>query len=585
MITRVMPARSLRGALERLRRILGRTRVPVWHHPSYRLPAAGLEGRHELEPRRADHAAWALRLAGVSEPRVPPRIGYHDLARVHSEAYLESLQDPATLARILAVDEHELVAGEVMTTMRLACGGTLAAAREALAGRGPALNLLGGFHHASPARGGGLCAVNDVAVAVAALRAEGFAGEVAVIDLDAHPPDGLADCFAGDARAWIGSLSGADWGPLAGSVDETVLPNGTGDAAYLAALAALLARMPRPRLAFVIAGGDVLAGDQLGNLGLTLDGARRRDARVAAALAGVASVWLPGGGYSRDAWKVLAGTGLVLAGLADAALPAGDPLGARFADIAGDLERQRLTGDDPLRLEDIVADLEGRHGEARLLDFYTAEGIEYGLSRYGILAHLERLGYGGLHVVVDRTGVGDRARLLARPDGGAEEILIETIVERVVRAGHPLLFVHWLEMRHPRAARSRELLPGQAVPGLGLAREMVELYERMAERLRLAGVAFRPSHYHLAYVGRERFRFLDAARQGRFEALVRDLAAVPLPEATKLGAEGRVRLGGEPYVWEADDMVDLTQTRPGDEAEVAAARAAAVFTIEPGRLR
>jgi len=61
-----------------------------------------------------------------------------------------------------------------------------------------ALNLLGGFHHARPDVAGGFCPVNDVAVAIAAVRADGFRGRVLVLDLDAHPPDGLAACLAGD---------------------------------------------------------------------------------------------------------------------------------------------------------------------------------------------------------------------------------------------------------------------------------------------------------------------------------------------------------------------------------------------------
>src|SRR5262249_57116072 len=97
-------------------------------------------------------------------------------------------------------------------------------------------------------------------------------------------------------------------------VEERVLPERAGDATYLAELARLLGRMPRPELAFIIAGGDVLDGDKMGRLGLTLDGARRRDLDVLAAVEGAASVWLPGGGYHPDAWKVLAGTGLALAG-------------------------------------------------------------------------------------------------------------------------------------------------------------------------------------------------------------------------------------------------------------------------------
>src|SRR5437763_17199127 len=158
-----------------------------------------------------------------------------------------------------------------------------------------ALNLLGGFHHATPDVAGGFCPVNDVAVAIAAVRAGGFRGRVIVLDLDAHPPDGIAACLARDPAAFVGSISGSDWGRVDGA-DETVLPEGTGDAAYLAALEALLLRLPDAELAFVLAGGDVLAGDGIGRLGLSLDGCRERDLRVADALTRIPSLWLPGGG-------------------------------------------------------------------------------------------------------------------------------------------------------------------------------------------------------------------------------------------------------------------------------------------------
>src|SRR3989449_9833157 len=184
-----------------------------------------------------------------------------------------------------------------------------------LSGAGPrevgrrALNLLGGFHHATPDVPGGFCPVNDVAIAIAAVRAEGFRGRVLVLDLDAHPPDGTAACLARDPSYWIGSISGSDWGAIP-NADEPVLPERAGDAEYLAALDALLERMPHGELAFVLAGGDVLAGDPVGQLGLSLEGCRERDLRVADPLVRVPSVWLPAGGDTLRAWEVVAGTRL-----------------------------------------------------------------------------------------------------------------------------------------------------------------------------------------------------------------------------------------------------------------------------------
>src|SRR5512134_2614416 len=147
-----------------LRTFFWRRRFPVFHDPSFRLPAASLESAAGIEPRRADFVLWALRGAGVvgeGDLRAPPRVSYAEMARVHAPAYLASLHDGAALARIFALDPADVVVDELLGAVRLACGATLAAAREVLRRGGPALNLLGGFHHAAPARGGGMCALND----------------------------------------------------------------------------------------------------------------------------------------------------------------------------------------------------------------------------------------------------------------------------------------------------------------------------------------------------------------------------------------------------------------------------------------
>jgi acetoin utilization deacetylase AcuC-like enzyme len=568
-----------------LERILGRWsggRLPIWYDAAYRLPLPAVEGQAGIEPRRADLVVWYLleRHAISSQAlRVPARISYEDLARVHTPEYLESLSHPETLARIFAVDPSEVVVEEVLETVRRACGGTLAAAGAALASRKPTLNLLGGFHHAAPDHGGGLCPVNDVAVAIASLRAGGFRGQVVILDCDAHPPDGTAACLRDDAHCWIGSLSGSDWGPLAG-VDEVRLPD-AGDEAYLEALERLLARMPRPELAFVLAGGDVLAGDRMGRLRLTLAGARRRDLRIARALGRIPSVWLPGGGYHESAWKVLAGTALVLCGNRRPVDDA-DPMRGRFAAISAGLQQELLRGDVDLSDEDIEAALGVRpRRNPTLLGYYTTEGIEYVLFRFGLLKYVARLGYGGFRIVIQPVeSSGDRVQMFGSADG-REWLLLDLLLERRTLDDRPILYVHWLSLRNPRShfGPNRPQLPGQEVPGLGLVREVGQLLARLAERLRLEGVAFRPAWYHTAFVARHEFRFVDAARQGRFEALQRDLGELPLLEASLAVANGRVLLDDRPYTWEADEMVTWLAPHTHDEVKTAEERARVRFRV------
>jgi acetoin utilization deacetylase AcuC-like enzyme len=560
--------------------------VPIFYDESYRLPFTGLELSTGVEPRRVDFTTWYLLETGVvrsADVHRPLPVSYAQLARVHHEAYLESLGHPETLASIYAVDPSDVPVDTLLDTLRRVCGGTVEAARLALARRRPVINMAGGYHHAAPAHGGGFCAINDIAVALAVLRDEGFKGFTVVLDLDAHPPDGTAACFEGDAKVWIGSLSGSDWGVPPG-VDEVLLPQGCGDERYLSALHALLGRMPRADMAFVIAGGDVLGGDRFGLLGMTLEGARERDRAVARALRRVPSVWLPGGGYHADAWKVFAGSALVLGGRGHQPINAKfDPLSARFRHISRLLAQEEHSGWEPITQED----LEGALGstiprEARVLGSYTVHSLEYSFFRYGLLGHLERLGYGRPRVEISSTGTGDRIQLLGQA-GGREHLLMDCILERRPIGNESYLFVSWLALRHPRAHFSavRPKLPGQEVPGLGLAPEVSEILMLMAERLKLAGMAFRPMWYHLAMQARFGFRFVDPTRQGRFEALARDLAHLPLLEATRRVAEGLVRLNGQPYAWEADDMVSRHVPTSDDAQAIATERERCHFTVEP----
>jgi hypothetical protein len=382
---------------------------------------------------------------------------------------------------------------------------------------------------------------------------------------------------------WIGSLSGSDWGALPLEVDETRVPEGVSDNDYLSLLEGLLARMPRPDMAFVIAGGDVLKGDRFGRVGLTLEGARRRDRALEHALRGVPSVWLPGGGYHAESWKVFAGTVLVLAGKGSRPITArSDPLSARYQRISRLLSQEHAPEEMSLSLEDLEGSL-GLGGmlQPKVLGYYTAQSLEYTLFRYGVLSLVERLGYSRLRVEVGSTGAGDRLKVLGRA-GGQEHLLVDCVLERRTVAGEPFLFVNWLSLRHPRARFSerRPQLPGQDVPGLGMAREATEMLLLMAKRVGLAGVAFRPMWFHPAALARSRFRFADPVRQGRFEALVRDTEHLSLQEATSAVADGRVFLNGEPYRWEPDDMVSRLEPAAADVDTIAAERERCHFTVE-----
>jgi len=146
-------------------------------------------------------------------------------------------------------------------------------------------NLAGGTHHAFADRGEGFCVLNDVAVAIRVLQGQGAIERALVVDLDVHQGNGTAAIFAADASVFTFSVHGASNYPALKqrSSLDVALPDGTGDAEYLAALSAHLPRILdafRADLVFYVAGVDVVAGDRYGKLALSEEGVRARDRRV-----------------------------------------------------------------------------------------------------------------------------------------------------------------------------------------------------------------------------------------------------------------------------------------------------------------
>ncbi|MGI8596688.1 MAG: histone deacetylase family protein [Thermoleophilaceae bacterium] len=247
----------------------------------------------------------ALGLVAADEVVEPDPVGWDDLLRVHSAALVERMRAGGLTRR------EELALGlpwspELVERARRATGGTVAAARDAVA-HGMGMNLGGGTHHAGYDTSRGYCLVNDVVVAVAALRNEGRTQRMLVVDCDVHQGDGTAELLAGDGEAFSLSVHCAVNYPFrrAQSDLDVDLPRGAGDDAYLTALSDALdpaVHAARPDLAFFLAGADPWEGDALGRLALTKEGLRARDELVLdrLALAGATCCVVLAGGYAPD---------------------------------------------------------------------------------------------------------------------------------------------------------------------------------------------------------------------------------------------------------------------------------------------
>ena len=279
-------------------------RQPLALPPGHRFPATKYQRLHH----RVE--AWADLEVGEAEPAADAI-----LALAHDLRYVQAIAGNG-----LSAAEQRAIGfpwSEAMVERaRRSVGATLAAARVALV-EGVAANLAGGTHHASAGRGSGYCVFNDVAVAARAVQADaaGTAGagampRVVVIDLDVHQGDGTASIFAADPGVFTLSLHGEKNFPFrkAASDLDVGLPDGCGDADYLAALDTALAAVWREHaarpfgLAFYLAGADPHEGDRLGRLKLSAVGLLERDRRVFAALRErrIPVALSMAGGYGRD---------------------------------------------------------------------------------------------------------------------------------------------------------------------------------------------------------------------------------------------------------------------------------------------
>jgi acetoin utilization deacetylase AcuC-like enzyme len=275
-----------------------------------------------------------------------------DVLLVHTPEYVHKLKT-GTLSTEEELTLEIPYSPELVRAFWLAAGGSILAARLALRDQ-VAISIGGGFHHAFPNHGEGFCMIHDVAVAIRRLLHDGAIQRAMTVDCDVHQGNGTAAIFSHElwGRDSLAEEGGAlpSWstrarhphpahmldGPppqqaktgLAGdpapsgevftislhqqnnypawkphsSIDVN-LPDGTGDDDYLMwldnALSAAFRRF-EPQLIGYIAGADPYKEDQLGGLGLTVEGLKRRDDLMfrAARARGIPVMVTLAGGYA-----------------------------------------------------------------------------------------------------------------------------------------------------------------------------------------------------------------------------------------------------------------------------------------------
>jgi acetoin utilization deacetylase AcuC-like enzyme len=271
-------------------------------------------GNHVFPAEKYRRIRDRLLTRGIAEPvdfLEPQPASDQDILLVHKPEYVHKLRT-GTLSSREEMEMEIPYSRDLVEAFWLAAGGSILAAQQALTD-GVAISIGGGFHHAFPDHGEGFCMIHDVAVAIRRLQRDDQIRTAMTVDCDVHQGNGTATIFAGTRTTSepLPSISGTTLNPgrparmrgaQAGDVFtislhqhnnypmwkppssiDVDLPDGIGDDDYLAWLDNALSsglRHFEPDLMCYVAGADPYKEDQLGGLGLTIEGLKKRDELV-----------------------------------------------------------------------------------------------------------------------------------------------------------------------------------------------------------------------------------------------------------------------------------------------------------------
>lgn len=203
----------------------------------------------------------------------------------------------------------------------------------------------------------------------------------------------------------------------------------------------------------------------------------------------------------------------------------------------------------------------------KVFDTFDAVALHQRFAAAGVFDAVGARGFSRPSVEIVATGQAIPHIYLSGEKLGHRHLLLEAcLTTTVVRPsffttpgltmGAPveLAVAYWVREQDPTRSfpRGRPRLPLQRYPGLGALRHAFRVIAGMAAELNKDGVACVPKFFHdaLIFYRSRLFLFLDPIEQGRFEAIGRDLASVPLYDLSVALLTGAVRdQRGEPVIW------------------------------------
>ncbi|CAA94910.3 Histone deacetylase 11 [Caenorhabditis elegans] len=296
---------------------------PIVYHSEYNVTAFGIEHLHPFDSSKWRRVITHLKEMNLitDETLVEPNLPtFEELTRVHDRKYLKSVRNPIKAAQIVEIPfvgclPPCIIESKLLHPLRLQAGGTVLAANLALK-HGWAINVGGGFHHASHSGGGGFCFYADITMAIFDLFDKKAIANAIVVDLDAHQGNGHARDFADNPNVFVFDVFNPYVYPhdreARQFINRAVHVNGhTTDTSYLSELRKQLAqclidreKTTPPGFDFIMfnAGTDCLLGDPLGAMKLSPQCIIARDEVVfnLAKSKGIPICMVTSGGYQKD---------------------------------------------------------------------------------------------------------------------------------------------------------------------------------------------------------------------------------------------------------------------------------------------
>lgn len=296
----------------------------IYYHPNYNISLGFLDRFHPFDGSKFGKVYKEIKHLEDITIKQPAQPISEDLINEFADEQLrKQLTQKNYILKALEVPQmsflpHSIIKSKILRPMRIAAAGTLAAAHDALNGTN-CWNMGGGYHHASPHESEGFCIYNDIGIALQQLRKKGAVGSddrFIILDIDAHHGNGNSRTFGDDSKVDLFDIYNNEIYPsdpaTKSKVDINIpLQSHTKGNVYLRKLEAGLDQVKSGyKIAFVVAGTDVINIDPLGALGLSIEDCIARDTMVAERLSAlnIPFVFTGGGGYSEGSAKCIAGS-------------------------------------------------------------------------------------------------------------------------------------------------------------------------------------------------------------------------------------------------------------------------------------